>query len=165
MIASGIKGIITAEDLISDDFSSQSFLPTLKLELARLEFTRKNQVQKKPNEFNTLPLPPGPLAGLSFTRNLILERAIQRCLTKSDTISTTMETQTAACTELMNHSSSSNIVSIKPKLINKSTQTKAPRATNVESKEKDLSPYLLKKQKLQAAAAQNSSSSSKYFIY
>ena len=160
MIASGIKGIITSEDLNSDDFSNPLFLPTLKLELARLEFIRKNQTKKE--EYNTLPLPPGPLAGLSFTRNLILERAILKGMCKSDVSSAQAKgssssfidinaTTSTSSTNVMGESSISSFI-FKPKMMSKSTQTKSPKNINisVEAKEKSISPYLLKKYKLNA---------------
>ena len=165
MIASGIKGIITSDDLNGDDFSNPLFLPTLKLELARLEFIRKNQ--KNREEYNTLPLPPGPLAGMSFTRNLILERAILKGLSKSDGSSVQISTKdspssfnidinmtsSSTSNNVMGESSSSSFI-FKPKMISKSTQTKAPKNVNIsmEAKEKSISPYLLKKYKLNALA-------------
>ena len=159
MIASGIKGIITSDDLNSDDFSNPLFLPTLKLELARLEFIRKNQTKKE--EYNTLPLPPGPLAGLSFTRNMILERAILKGLCKSDGSSAQAKgssssfidinaaVSTSSTNVVMGETSTSSFI-FKPKMMSKSTQTKRPENINisVEAKEKPMLPHLLKKHKL-----------------
>ena len=123
MIASGIKGVITASDLATEDYSRPEFLVGLKLELARLEFIRKNQ--KKPEEYNTLPLPTAHLTGIMFSRNMILERVLKfHSKIENDTSGLKSDTLVSSTVD------SSVTNSLKPTMVNRGTQTKKDTEKN-----------------------------------
>ena len=142
MITSGIKGVITASDLTSEDYSRPEYLVSLKLELARLEFIRKNQ--KKPEEYNTLPLPTAHLTGITFTRNMILERVLKyHSNNVNDPSGFKIDAQLSSTSSTVEpYKKSSNTCM----MVNKSTQTK--KDSSEKSKASPSIAYLAKKQKL-----------------
>lgn len=89
MIALGFKSSLTAEELNSEVINSPEYLPTIKLELARLQLERNSRVSNssKSHSNDLMPLPLGPLKYLTFTRNHILERALVVTVTTSNVTS------------------------------------------------------------------------------
>lgn len=74
----GIKGSLNLEDF-EPAIPGDEELAAIKLELARLEFVRENvpsALKSKKDMEAYRPLPLGPLVRLSYTRNMILEHAI-----------------------------------------------------------------------------------------
>lgn len=145
MITSGIKGVITVNDLTTEDYSRPDFLVALKLELARLEFIRKNQ--KKPEEYNTLPLPSAHLSGITFTRNTILERILKFLSANEKETSSNMNTQNSSASTT--ERTARPLLKPAPTMVSKSTQTKKEAADKL--KLAPPSAYLSKKQKLSEA--------------
>ena len=57
------------------DAENFAVTPTVRLELARLEFIRESETKGQSHEYGKLPL--GPITHLTFARNIMLENAIE----------------------------------------------------------------------------------------
>lgn len=100
LLSDGFSATLTMDDINSASSDHYDLGPAVRLELARLECKREAQMVAKANKLH-MELPLGPLKFLKYTRNIVLEHAIEiqqfnrSLLTKSEIspeIDTTNET-------------------------------------------------------------------------